>query len=84
MLGGAMVLSTSGGEIGYPGTKLGHFLNIKKAAGVQFVDMIFMDDEYGNIVDMEGHGVASQYVPNSGATLAALGELVEKWRRARQ
>ena len=46
--------------------------------------MIFMDDEYGNIVDMEGHGVVSQYVPNTGATLAALGELVDKWRRERQ
>eukprot|EP00854_Cymbomonas_tetramitiformis_P008762 gene8762-10384_t len=35
-----------GGEIGYPGTKLGHFLNITKVTGIEFEDMIFMDDEY--------------------------------------
>lgn len=72
-----------GGDIGYPGTKLGHFLNITKVTGIEFEDMIFMDDEYGNIEDMERHGVVSQYVPHNGATLEALARLIDKWRTMR-
>ena len=60
------------------------FLKITKATGIAFKDMIFLDDEYGNIEDMEGHGVVSQHVPRTGATLEALGELVKRWRKARQ
>mmetsp|Transcript_36452 Transcript_36452/g.92120 ORF Transcript_36452/g.92120 Transcript_36452/m.92120 type:complete len:205 (-) Transcript_36452:139-753(-) len=73
-----------GGEIGYPGTKLGHFLNITKATGVEFCDMVFMDDEYGNIEDMEAEGVTSQYVARTGVTVDAMRELVGKWQQRQQ
>lgn len=46
--------------------------------------MVFMDDEYGNIEDMEAEGVTSQYVARTGVTVDAMRELVGKWQQRQQ
>lgn len=51
---------------------------------MEFEDIIFMDDEYGNIEAMEAQGIASQYVPRNGTTFDATQELVQRWQDLRQ
>lgn len=70
-----------GSDIGYPGTKRGHFINIRRATGIAYGDMVFIDDEYGNIEDMEAEGVVCQYVARTGVTVRAMQEVVAKWQR---
>lgn len=48
----------------YPGRKTTHFKKFQDQQGVQYKDMIFFDDEYRNIVDIEKLGVMTVYVPN--------------------
>jgi len=55
----------------YPGSKLAHFERIQKASGVPFTSMLFFDDEYRNIVDIQTLGVTCVHV-KSGLTFEAL------------
>lgn len=41
----------------YPGSKVTHFKRLKADSGVQFSDMMFFDDECGNIMDVGRLGV---------------------------
>ena len=58
----------------YPGNKTNHFYLIRKNSGIPFNEMIFFDDEYRNIEELQKLGVKSVHV-TSGMTLA----LIEKY-----
>jgi magnesium-dependent phosphatase 1 len=46
----------------YPADKTKHFKNIQQHFNLPYSDMVFFDDEYRNIVDVEELGVKSVYV----------------------
>ncbi|XP_012341063.1 magnesium-dependent phosphatase 1-like [Apis florea] len=48
----------------YPGSKITHFSRIQKISETDYKDMIFFDDEYRNIKDIEKLGVTCIYVKN--------------------
>ncbi|XP_016914457.1 magnesium-dependent phosphatase 1-like [Apis cerana] len=48
----------------YPGNKVTHFSRIQKISETEYKDMIFFDDEYRNIKDIEKLGVTCIYVKN--------------------
>ncbi|XP_043795795.1 magnesium-dependent phosphatase 1-like [Apis laboriosa] len=48
----------------YPGSKVTHFSRIQKISETDYKDMIFFDDEYRNIKDIEKLGVTCIYVKN--------------------
>lgn len=52
----------------YPSTKVHHFKNIQNHFGIPYSEMVFFDDEYRNIVEVEKLGVHAQFVKN-GITL---------------
>lgn len=62
----------------FPGDKQTHFLNLKEASGIDFMDMIFFDDSrdgrYGNIVPVSRLGVLSYHCPN--------GMDIEHWNKS--
>ncbi|KAG9508490.1 Lysine-specific demethylase 6A, partial [Fragariocoptes setiger] len=63
----------------YPGCKHKHFASLKKRSSVDYSEMIFFDDEYGNIRDLKEKGVESIYVDgNVGATKELVKKSVEK------
>ncbi|KAF0717282.1 Aste57867_2390 [Aphanomyces stellatus] len=52
----------------YPTNKRVHFKQLRDESGVDFDEMLFFDNEYGNIRDISSIGVTSVYCPN-GMTL---------------
>ncbi|XP_006568426.2 magnesium-dependent phosphatase 1 [Apis mellifera] len=48
----------------YPGSKVTHFSRIQKISETDYKDMIFFDDEYRNIKDIEKLGVICIHVKN--------------------
>eukprot|EP01103_Thecamoeba_quadrilineata_P001436 TRINITY_DN11292_c0_g1_i1.p1 TRINITY_DN11292_c0_g1~~TRINITY_DN11292_c0_g1_i1.p1 ORF type:complete len:197 (+),score=27.85 TRINITY_DN11292_c0_g1_i1:78-668(+) len=46
----------------YPTTKTKHFASLKKRSGLEYVDMMFFDDEDRNIIEVGNLGVTSIYV----------------------
>ncbi|KAF1313384.1 Magnesium-dependent phosphatase-1, partial [Globisporangium splendens] len=47
----------------YPRNKRVHFEQLKEQSGVAYEDMLFFDNEYGNIVDVGKLGVVCAYCP---------------------
>lgn len=47
----------------YPRNKRVHFSQLKEQSGVEYEDMLFFDNEYGNIVDVGKLGVVCAYCP---------------------
>ncbi|DBA05366.1 TPA: hypothetical protein N0F65_007528 [Lagenidium giganteum] len=47
----------------YPRNKRVHFQELKEQSGVEYEDMLFFDNEYGNIVDVGKLGVVCAYCP---------------------
>ncbi|KAJ0404790.1 hypothetical protein P43SY_003466 [Pythium insidiosum] len=47
----------------YPRNKRVHFQQLKEQSGVEYEDMLFFDNEYGNIVDVGRLGVVCAYCP---------------------
>lgn len=46
----------------YPGTKTNHFKRFKEQSNIPYSEMLFFDDEYRNIVDLNSIGVTSIHV----------------------
>jgi magnesium-dependent phosphatase 1 len=55
----------------YPGCKRRHFKQIKEKSGISFAEMLFFDNEFGNIRDCSNIGIVSIYTPN--------GMTADKW-----
>lgn len=47
----------------YPRNKRVHFEQLKKDSGIPYEDMLFFDNEYGNVHDIQKLGVACAYCP---------------------
>ncbi|RLN50143.1 hypothetical protein BBJ29_010079 [Phytophthora kernoviae] len=47
----------------YPRNKRVHFEQLKKDSGVPYEDMLFFDNEYGNVSDIQRLGVTCAYCP---------------------
>ncbi|GMF26364.1 unnamed protein product [Phytophthora lilii] len=47
----------------YPRNKRVHFEQLKKDSGVPYEDMLFFDNEYGNVADIKRLGVTCGYCP---------------------
>ncbi|GLD92229.1 hypothetical protein PINS_up000762 [Pythium insidiosum] len=47
----------------YPRNKRVHFQQLKEQSGVEYEDMLFFDNEYGNISDVGRLGVVCAYCP---------------------
>lgn len=47
----------------YPRNKRVHFKQLKDESGVEYEDMLFFDNEYGNIHNVGGLGVVCSYCP---------------------
>ncbi|RLN86461.1 hypothetical protein BBJ28_00004702 [Nothophytophthora sp. Chile5] len=47
----------------YPRNKRVHFEQLKKDSGVAYEDMLFFDNEYGNVADIQRLGVTCAYCP---------------------
>lgn len=56
----------------YPGCKRRHFKQIQEKSGLPFSDMLFFDNEFGNIRDCSSIGIVSIYTPE--------GMTEEKWQ----
>ncbi|EGD80275.1 hypothetical protein PTSG_10531 [Salpingoeca rosetta] len=48
----------------YPGCKVSHFQKIHKRTGIPYEDMVFFDNEYRNIRDVQRLGVVCVYTPD--------------------
>lgn len=48
----------------YPRNKRVHFEQLKEQSGVEYEDMLFFDNEFGNIRDISKLGVVCNYCPN--------------------
>lgn len=48
----------------YPGSKIRHFHNLRKATGIPFEHMVFFDDENRNVVEVGQLGVRTHWVRN--------------------
>lgn len=48
----------------YPRNKRVHFAQLKQQSGVEYEDMLFFDNEYGNISNVGGLGVVCSYCPH--------------------
>jgi len=60
-----------------------HFQELKKRTGVEFVDMIFFDNEKYNIESVSKLGVCSVYCPD-GMTRAIWEKGIDLWKKRRQ
>ncbi|MBN1500966.1 MAG: magnesium-dependent phosphatase-1 [Spirochaetes bacterium] len=49
----------------YPGSKIRHFESLKARSGVSYENMIFFDDEFRNIKEIQALGVFAVYVQDS-------------------
>jgi magnesium-dependent phosphatase 1 len=47
----------------YPRNKRVHFEQLKKDSGIPYEDMLFFDNEYGNVHDIQKLGVTCAYCP---------------------
>ncbi|CAH0514661.1 unnamed protein product [Peronospora belbahrii] len=54
----------------YPCNKRVHFEQLKKDSGIPFEDMLFFDNEYGNVQDIQKLGVICAYCPK-GLTIGS-------------
>jgi magnesium-dependent phosphatase 1 len=64
----------------YPANKLRHFSALRKASGVDYEEMLFFDDERGNIRDVGGIGVTCVYVDDEGMTIDLLKKGIAAFR----
>ncbi|RWS30481.1 magnesium-dependent phosphatase 1-like isoform X1 [Leptotrombidium deliense] len=63
----------------YPGCKVTHFEQFKKASGIQFKEMLFFDDEERNIIDVSRLGVTAILVnPETGVTMKNVTDALAK------
>ncbi|SPN98474.1 related to magnesium dependent phosphatase [Cephalotrichum gorgonifer] len=65
----------------YPGSKMGHFENLRKKTGVEFTDMLFFDDESRN-AEVESLGV-TMWLVKDGMSWEELENGVGEWRKRR-
>lgn len=59
----------------YPGSKLTHFRSLQEKTGLPYQDMIFFDDEYRNIEEVERLGVEAVFVED-GITMEVFNKYV--------
>ncbi len=52
----------------YPGSKIAHFKSLQEKTGIDFVDMIFFDNEKRNCEDVSRLGVTCVYTPGGMTT----------------
>lgn len=65
----------------YPGSKIGHFKNIRKKMDVGFEDMVFFDDEARNAEVERELGVVTVIVSErTGVTAEGINQAVRRWR----
>lgn len=64
----------------YKGLKRNHLKAIKERTGVEFEDILFVDNEYGNIRTVEALGVCCYYA-SDGLTARAWREALHKFRK---
>lgn len=67
----------------YPRNKRAHFAQLKEESGVEYSDMLFFDNEYGNIRDINALGVVCAYCPN-GLSDGAWLQGMEAFQQAKQ
>ena len=63
----------------YPGSKLKHFEQIKKKTNIEYIHMIFFDDEPRNIADLKNVGVTTHLVRH-GLKMADIDEGFKSFR----
>ncbi|CAK9301573.1 unnamed protein product [Gordionus sp. m RMFG-2023] len=56
----------------YPSCKVKHFEKIMKQSGISYEKMLFFDDEYRNIEDIQKLGVTCIYIKQGGLTKSEL------------
>ena len=54
----------------YKGNKRGHLRNISERTGIALDEMLFLDNEWGNTVDVSSIGVTVAYVPDGVTRMA--------------
>ena len=62
----------------HKGSKKTHFAELQKLTGIAYQDMIFFDDDTGNIRDVGTLGVICVHTPR-GVTRELYGGAVKKW-----
>lgn len=67
----------------YPRNKRVHFAQLKEQSGVEYADMLFFDNEYGNIRDISALGVVCAYCPH-GLSDGAWLQGMEAFQQAKQ
>ncbi|RLN06889.1 hypothetical protein BBJ28_00001994 [Nothophytophthora sp. Chile5] len=67
----------------YPRNKRVHFEQLKKDSGVAYEDMLFFDNEYGNVADIQRLGVTCAYCPQ-GLTEGSWLQGMEAFQEAKQ
>lgn len=66
----------------YPRRKFEHFKRISRDSGTEYKDMLFFDDEHGNIRDISSLGVTCYYIEDDqGITLPRLKEGLQQFSR---
>ncbi|KAG7387114.1 Magnesium-dependent phosphatase 1, partial [Phytophthora pseudosyringae] len=67
----------------YPRNKRVHFEQLKKDSGIPYEDMLFFDNEYGNVHDIQELGVTSAYCPQ-GLTEGSWIQGMEEFQAAKR
>ncbi|GMF62678.1 unnamed protein product [Phytophthora fragariaefolia] len=67
----------------FPGSKTTHFRQLHEQSGVPFEDMLFNDDEDGNVRDVSALGVVCSYCPE-GLTVASWLQGMEDFQIAKK
>ncbi|KAH7460667.1 hypothetical protein PRNP1_006080 [Phytophthora ramorum] len=67
----------------FPGSKTTHFKQLHEQSGVAFEDMLFNDDEQGNVQDVSALGVVCSHCPE-GLTVASWLQGMEDFQLAKK
>ncbi|KAG7377420.1 Magnesium-dependent phosphatase 1 [Phytophthora boehmeriae] len=67
----------------FPGSKTAHFKMLREQSGVAFEDMLFNDDEEGNVADVSDLGVVCSHCPE-GLTVASWLQGMEDFQLAKK
>lgn len=79
--GGMKLIDTAQYSHIYKGSKADHFRNLHKESGIHYRDMLFFDNESGNIRTVSSLGVCSIYCPD-GMTEAIWKEGLAKFQNS--